>query len=178
MSRQRGRIVAFITEYTSKNGYPPTYREIAEGVGIALGGLHHHIQILLRQGVLTSVPSKTRTLNLAERPVADGQGEILRTYAQAEEYLHRLRMERQDDASMSTAFYHVGILEGMRLAGLLSDDEFELWERRLRSCPTPNDHLGGRTWCAYCGDVSQQSTDDVNAEREQFDGIATIEREV
>ncbi len=39
----------------------------------------------------------------------------------------------------------------MRL-GLLSDDDGELWLRRFTTCPGHDDE-GGRSWCAFCGDM-------------------------
>lgn len=36
--------------------------------------------------------------------------------------------------------------------GLLTDEQTELWTRRLDTCPGHDDE-GGRRWCAYCGDI-------------------------
>jgi hypothetical protein len=36
--------------------------------------------------------------------------------------------------------------------GLLSKDEQELWLRRFLSCPGHDDE-GGRSWCAFCGEM-------------------------
>jgi hypothetical protein len=36
--------------------------------------------------------------------------------------------------------------------GLLDDQERELWLRRLLMCPGHDDE-GGRSWCAFCGDM-------------------------
>lgn len=37
-------------------------------------------------------------------------------------------------------------------AGLLTVEQKELWLRRFTTCPGHEDE-GGRSWCAYCGEL-------------------------
>ncbi len=38
--------------------------------------------------------------------------------------------------------------------GLLTDEQRELWLRRLTTCPGHEDE-GGRQWCAFCGEMDE-----------------------
>jgi hypothetical protein len=40
--------------------------------------------------------------------------------------------------------------------GLITMDERELWLRRITTCPGHDDE-GGRSWCAYCGDIPKDA---------------------
>lgn len=40
--------------------------------------------------------------------------------------------------------------------GLLTPEQRELWMRRIEACPGHDDE-GGRSWCAYCGDMPREA---------------------
>lgn len=44
--------------------------------------------------------------------------------------------------------------------GLLTDQERELWILRAEKCPGHEHDGGGRSWCAYCGDLKQEVEDE------------------
>jgi repressor LexA len=61
--RQR-QIVEFISQFTQRNGYSPTLREIADAMGLSsLATVHEHIQRLVKKGVIGKTSAnKTRGL--------------------------------------------------------------------------------------------------------------------
>ena len=47
------KIYDFIVTYITRHGYPPTFREIADGVGLAsIQSVNYHIQKMLESGEL------------------------------------------------------------------------------------------------------------------------------
>jgi len=65
-------------------------------------------------------------------------------------------LDLRNDASQTKLQRFWDGVDVLNAVGLLTDDERELWRRRVLDCPTPshNDE-GGRTWCAYCGNLIQ-----------------------
>lgn len=68
MSKDRSQqILDFITEYTHDNGYPPTIREICDGVGLkSPSTVHGHLERLRRAGKLDKADAKTRAIKVPE----------------------------------------------------------------------------------------------------------------
>lgn len=62
--------------------------------------------------------------------------------------------ELRDDCGATAVAEARGAVYFARRAGLITEDEEELWHRRLRDCPGHDDE-GGRDWCAYCGHMPQ-----------------------
>lgn len=59
------KILEFIHNFISDNGYPPSVREICSALEIrSTSTVHAHIENLQRQGLLHKSPSKTRALNI------------------------------------------------------------------------------------------------------------------
>ena len=59
------RILEFIRERISEQGYPPTVREIAEAVGLAsTSAVHHHLLKLERDGRLQKDATRSRALTI------------------------------------------------------------------------------------------------------------------
>lgn len=49
----RNKILEMITSYIEQHGYPPTFREIGEGVGLHnINNVTHHVNLMIRDGVL------------------------------------------------------------------------------------------------------------------------------
>lgn len=64
--RQR-QVLAFVTDFSVKNGAPPTVREIASALGIAsTNAVAGHLDALARAGVLTRSPRRARGLRVAD----------------------------------------------------------------------------------------------------------------
>jgi repressor LexA len=59
------RILAYVRESISRNGYPPSVREIAQAVGLAsTSAVHHHLTKLMEQGRLQKTATRSRALSL------------------------------------------------------------------------------------------------------------------
>ncbi len=59
-------ILTFIRDYSHKNGYSPTYDEIAAEFGISKVTVFEHLTILEERGLLTKDRHRARSLQLAE----------------------------------------------------------------------------------------------------------------
>lgn len=63
--RRRMRIVEFVGAFWAGNGYAPTVREIAQGVGLRHpSGAEYQIQLLIAAGVLQRTPRAARSLRV------------------------------------------------------------------------------------------------------------------
>jgi repressor LexA len=61
------QILTFVRDYTHKNGYSPTYDEIAEAFGISKVTVFEHLTILEERGLLRRDRYKARSLQLADQ---------------------------------------------------------------------------------------------------------------
>lgn len=60
------KIALYVYKYNQDNGYGPSYREIADGIGLSsTSSIYHNIQKLIRLGILTDNSRKSRALNYA-----------------------------------------------------------------------------------------------------------------
>lgn len=66
--------------------------------------------------------------------------------------LHRVWRNLRNDCGPAAAGYARGLIDGLSTGGLLNHEQRELWTRRFMTCPGHDDE-GGRSWCAYCGDM-------------------------
>lgn len=58
------------------------------------------------------------------------------------------------DEYKETAPVAFGLIRAFENLGLLTKDEAELWQLRIKNkCPEDEGHGGGRSWCAYCGNI-------------------------
>lgn len=61
-------VYEFIKNYISQKGYPPSVREICNGVGLkSTSTVHGHIESLIKKGLLKKDPTKPRTLELTNK---------------------------------------------------------------------------------------------------------------
>ncbi len=67
---QRRRILRFVREFTEREGYPPTLREMGEAVGLAPSSVHYHLSVLRDGGYLRRGPGRPRTAVVPGQPVA------------------------------------------------------------------------------------------------------------
>ncbi len=59
------RVLDFIRSYVAENGYAPTNRQIAEGIGLkAVSNANYHLMRLRSLGYITYETNKTRTIVL------------------------------------------------------------------------------------------------------------------
>lgn len=69
--RQR-QIVDFIAQYTQKNGYSPTLREIADCIGVSsLATVHEHLKALQRKRVIRKYEGTVRGIELIDKRIAN-----------------------------------------------------------------------------------------------------------
>lgn len=71
-----------------------------------------------------------------------------------ETWLHEAWFELRNGANAESLRYVVGGIDIARAAKLLTDEQAELWKRRIGTCPGHDDE-SGRDWCAYCGSMPQ-----------------------
>lgn len=62
------KILAVVEALTAKYGYPPTYREIGDQVGLrSQGDAHKYVHKLIARGFLTQEPGSPRTLRRTKK---------------------------------------------------------------------------------------------------------------
>ena len=68
LTERRIRILKFVHDFTNRNLFPPTFREVAGGCGLSTSSLaSHHLGVLQEMGYLTRVPTISRSIVLTER---------------------------------------------------------------------------------------------------------------
>ena len=69
------KILMFVNDYMRENGYPPSIREICQGVGLSsTSTVHAHLETLRKNGLLEKADSKSRGIRL-KNPADDIVGE-------------------------------------------------------------------------------------------------------
>lgn len=64
------KIFRFIIDGIERNGYPPTVREICDGVGLASpASVHRYLRILTDEGLLSADPNKKRAYAVSDSAV-------------------------------------------------------------------------------------------------------------
>ncbi len=68
LTRRQKEVMDFLSQFITKNGYSPSYEEIATGLGLAsLATVHKHIQALESKQYLRRSYNHSRSLEVAER---------------------------------------------------------------------------------------------------------------
>jgi len=66
LSDQQWRMLEFIEEFVQARGYPPTYEEIREALGMSTKSLvKHHLSVLEGAGYLSRMPHSPRSIRLS-----------------------------------------------------------------------------------------------------------------
>jgi repressor LexA len=71
------RVYLFITEWKTSEGYPPTVREIAEGLGYkSLNNVRQHLKLIEKKGFLKISGGKARGIDVTRQfgRISDGNG--------------------------------------------------------------------------------------------------------
>ena len=73
---QRRRIRAFVQEFTLREGYSPSYRQIGDELGLAVSTVSYHVALLKADGSLHREDGQPRTISWPGRPspAAEGDG--------------------------------------------------------------------------------------------------------
>lgn len=61
---RREAIITFIRSYQADHGYPPSIREVADGVGVTKNAVSHHLSRLADEGRVSQTPGKYRSLRV------------------------------------------------------------------------------------------------------------------
>jgi repressor LexA len=68
LTRRQKEVMDFLSQFITKNGYSPSYEEIASGLGLAsLATVHKHIQALESKQYLRRSYNHSRSLEVGER---------------------------------------------------------------------------------------------------------------
>jgi repressor LexA len=74
LTRRQKELMDFLSEFIRKNGYSPSYEEIASGLNLAsLATVHKHIQALQAKNYLRRSFNHSRSLEIGERYVTEEQ---------------------------------------------------------------------------------------------------------
>ena len=72
---QRGRILRFLQEFGRREGYSPSYREIAEELGLAVSTVSYHVSVLEQEGSLRRGAGRPRTIVEPADPATRAEGD-------------------------------------------------------------------------------------------------------
>ncbi len=65
LTQRQQQVLEFIAAYVNERGYPPTYQEIADALGItSKQGVVRHLEALIRKGYLTKDDTTARSLRI------------------------------------------------------------------------------------------------------------------
>src|SRR3984885_16220670 len=68
LTRRQKEVMDFLADFIDRNGYSPSYEEIASGLGLAsLATVHKHIQALESKQYLRRSYNHSRSLEVADR---------------------------------------------------------------------------------------------------------------
>jgi repressor LexA len=59
---RRRKILQFVQEFARREGYSPSYREIAEELGLAVSTASYHVSVLKQEGLLRREARQPRTI--------------------------------------------------------------------------------------------------------------------
>ena len=75
LTQRQSRMLAFIRDFTARNSYPPTLREIARGCDISSTSVvDHNLRRLEMRECLTRVPGISRSIVLTEQGKTEAAG--------------------------------------------------------------------------------------------------------
>lgn len=65
ITRRQKEVLDFLSDFTQKNGYSPSYEEIAEGLGLnSLATVHKHVSNLQSKGLLHRDHNRSRSIDV------------------------------------------------------------------------------------------------------------------
>lgn len=67
LTKKQARIIKFIKEYLERNGYPPSYDEIAEHFKMAKPSVFDHLNAIQKKGYIRKRHYRARTIELLEK---------------------------------------------------------------------------------------------------------------
>jgi repressor LexA len=76
LTEKQTRVLACITQWISDQGYPPTFQELAQELGLTEKNARDYVLILERKGYLRRQPNVARGIALLKQPTSDPLLEI------------------------------------------------------------------------------------------------------
>lgn len=77
LTDRQEQVLEIIRQAVEEKGYPPTVRDIAQGLRIiSLNAVRHHLQALEKKGYIKVDPCKSRGINLLESPASGNRAAI------------------------------------------------------------------------------------------------------
>lgn len=78
ITRRQKEVIDFLSSFTEKNGYSPSFEEIASGLGLSsLATVHKHITNLQSKGLLQRSHNRSRSIDvLPARPEKEAPGHL------------------------------------------------------------------------------------------------------
>ena len=82
VTRRQKEVLDFLESFVARNGYSPSFEEIARGMGLkSLATVHKHITNLEKKGLLDRVHNRSRSIDVlppgtrtrVERPASAGR---------------------------------------------------------------------------------------------------------
>lgn len=68
-TRQQYKLLAAVSEFTNKNGFPPSYKELGEAIGVGTkSGINRIVVLLEQQGLLIRGQGGARNLIVVDTP--------------------------------------------------------------------------------------------------------------
>ena len=65
ITRRQKEVIDFLSSFTQKNGYSPSYEEIAHGLGLtSLATVHKHVTNLQNKGLLQRAHNRSRSIDV------------------------------------------------------------------------------------------------------------------
>src|SRR6201989_987279 len=65
ITRRQKEVIDFLSSFTQKNGYSPSYEEIASGLGLSsLATVHKHVTNLQNKGMLQRAHNRSRSIDV------------------------------------------------------------------------------------------------------------------
>lgn len=78
ITRRQKEVLSFISGFTQRNGYSPSYEEIAHGLDLrSLATVHKHITNLHKKGLLQRTQNRSRSIDIVPPRAKTGPGERL-----------------------------------------------------------------------------------------------------
>ena len=64
LTERQADVLAYIEVFMMRNGFPPSIREISDGMGIQIHSIHQHLHKLRTAGAITFEYGKARTIQV------------------------------------------------------------------------------------------------------------------
>ena len=77
MTRKQSEVFTFIKNFIAVNNFSPTYKEIAEHIGVSsLATVHKHVQCLAAEGRVITCNKAKQSIKIVAEPVDDRRFEF------------------------------------------------------------------------------------------------------